>query len=340
MNDAAQALARGRERTAVRVTLRSLASPRLTLTGFALLALAVWATANDTRVSSAWLALPALWLALNLLAAMVTHRALRRGGLGLFHAALLAAMVVAVWGRLHHFEGRVELVQGAELTAAAIEPTSIGPLNDAAWRRLQFEQGPWRVHYAPGVRRAQTLSQVRSGGQALSVGDTEPLVLQGHRFYTTHNKGFAPLLHWQAAAGGDAIVGAIHLPSYPLFDWKQEQRWRTPDGTELRLWLRPDAKPDERRAYVLAPDSMAATLVVELQGQRVELRAGESVSVAAGTLRFERLLGWMGYRVHFDPALQPLLAIALLGVAGLAWHLWGRRLQQRQTARAARRVTQ
>jgi ResB-like family len=309
----------------VRTLASRLASPRLTLAGFVLLALVVWATANDTRVASGWLALPALLLALNLLAAMARHAALRRGGLGLFHACLLLCMLAAAWGRLVHFEGRVEVVQGAALDARSIEPLSIGPLNDGAWRALSFQQGDWQVHYAPGVRRAHTISDVRLAGQVAvrQVGDTEPLVLDGYRFYTTHNKGFAPLLGWQAGAR-EAITGVVHLPSYPLFDWKQEQRWHTPEGIEIKLWLRPDAALDERSRWVLEPSTMAATLVVELDGRRFELRPGDAAHTPVGTLRFERLLGWMGYRIYRDPMLQPLFWLALLGVAGLVLHLWPR----------------
>jgi hypothetical protein len=317
--------------------LPRLASPRLTLAGFALLALVVWAIANDARVASAWLAVPALLLALNLLAAMLTHPALRRGGLGLFHACLLACMVAAGWGRLVHFEGRVEVAQGAQLDALSIEPQSIGPLNRGAWRELRFEQGTWQVHYAPGVRRAHTISEVRRPGEATArrFGDTEPLLVDGYRFYTTHNKGFAPMLRWQAT-GREAIAGAVHLPSYPLFDWKQEQRWLMPDGVEVKVWLRPDAALGQREQtrWVLEPSTMAATLVVELDGRRFELRPGDEARTPAGVMRFERLLGWMGYRVYHDPMLEPLFWLALLGAAGLAWHVWPR-LFARPGARGA-----
>jgi cytochrome c biogenesis protein len=310
-------------------TMRTvLASPRLTLAGFALLALMVWATSADARVSSSWIALPSAVLAANLGATMVVHRALRRGGLGLFHAALLVGMLVVALGRMLHFEGRVEVTQGGELAAEAIEPLSIGPWNNHAWRGVRFEQGPIRVHYAAGVRRAQTVSEVLvptdgAAPAAQQVGDTTPLVIDGYRFYTTHNKGYAPLLSWQAPER-DTTAGAVHLPSYPLFDWKQEQHWRTPDGVDVKLWLRPDAPLNEREAWVFEPAAQAATLVVELQGQRFELRPGDEARVAAGRLRYERLLGWMGYRIHHDPMLLPLFWLALLGIAGLAWHLWPR----------------
>jgi hypothetical protein len=145
-------------------TMRTvLASPRLTLAGFALLALMVWATSADARVSSSWIALPSAVLAANLGATMVVHRALRRGGLGLFHAALLVGMLVVALGRMLHFEGRVEVTQGGELAAEAIEPLSIGPWNNHAWRGVRFEQGPIRVHYAAGVRQCCSCFQSNSG---------------------------------------------------------------------------------------------------------------------------------------------------------------------------------
>ena len=44
-------------------------------------------------------------------------------------------------------------------------------------------------------------------------------------------------------------------------------------------------------------------------------------------MRYERLTGWMGYRIFYDPTLLPLFVVALLGVLGLAWHLWRRSSQ-------------
>jgi hypothetical protein len=253
---------------------------------------------------------------------MTLHRKLRRGGLGLFHACLLLGMVAVAWGRLQHYEGRVELTQGAAFEATVVETMSRGPWNDGALARLQFEQGPWQVHYAPGMRRAQTVSELLVAGRSTPqrVGDTEPLVVDGYRFYTTHNKGFAPLLRWQGV-GREAVTGAVHLPSYPLFDHKQEQEWRTPEGVLVKLWLRLDTPPAEQSAWVFDPTAVAATLVVELQGRRVELRPGQEAFSPLGTLRYERLLGWMGYRIHHDPVLVPLFWLALLAIVGLARHL-------------------
>ena len=114
------------------------------------------------------------------------------------------------------------------------------------------------------------------------------------------------------------------MPAYPLFDWQQLQAWTPPGGPAMKLWVHPDTPLPTDRAFTLAPGRMAATLVLEVAGQRHSLRAGEDLSGPWGRLRFERLDGWMGYRIHRDPAMLPLLVLALAGVLGLAWHVWPR----------------
>lgn len=303
---------------------RRLASPRLTMAGFAVLGAGTLANHNLPDVPVAVIAGPLALLALNLAAALATRPALRRGGLGLFHVALLALIVLAGAGRMTHFDGRVEIAEGALLDPAQIEVTSRGPWHGSGWQGLRFRQGGYDVTYAPGVKRSHTRSAVSLEGQSspVIVGDDTPLVMEGYRFYTTHNKGFAPLLAWQPA-GGAAVRGVLHMPSYPLFDWKQENQWVAPDGSALRFWLRVDRPIPERSGWQLDPHEMPVTLVLEAGGARHELKPGASVELAGSTLRFERLLGWMGYRIFYDPTLMPMLGVALVGVFGLAWHLWG-----------------
>lgn len=303
---------------------RRLSSSRLTMAGFALLGAGALANYNVPGISAAVIAVPLAVLALNLAAALAVRPALRRGGLGLFHLALLALLVLAGVGRMTHFDGRVEMAEGALLEQARIEVTSRGPWHGTAWQRLGFRQGSYDVTYAPGVKRAHTRSVVTVEGQGdpVTVGDDTPLVLDDYRFYTTHNKGFAPQLAWQPA-GGQAVRGALHMPSYPLFDWKQENQWVAPDGRILRFWLRIDRALPEDVAWKLDPREMPVTLVLESGGARHELKPGDAVELPGATLRFERMLGWMGYRIFYDPTLIPMLVVSLAGVLGLGWHLWG-----------------
>lgn len=308
----------------MKMLARRLASPRLTMAGFALLGAGTLANYNVPDASMAFISAPLALLGLNLAAALAVRPALRRGGLGLFHAALLALLALAGVGRMMHFDARVEVTEGTLLDPAQIEVTSRGPWHGTGWQRLSFRQGGYDVAYSPGVKRSHTRSLVTTEGQGqpLTIGDDTPLVLDGYRFYTTHNKGFAPLLTWQPE-GGEAVQGALHMPSYPLFDWKQENRWTAPDGSVLRFWLRIDRALPEHAAWKLDPHEVPATLVVESGSARHELKPGDSVELAGSTLRFERMLGWMGYRIFHDPTLIPMFAVSLIGVFGLGWHLWG-----------------
>lgn len=303
---------------------RRLASPRLTIAGFALLGAGALANYNLPDTPVAVITGPLVLLALNLAAALAVRPALRRGGLGLFHVALLVMLVLAGFGRMTHFDGRVEIAEGTLLDPTRIETTSMGPWHGTDWQGLSFRQGPYEVNYAAGVRRSDTRSAVTVPGAdvPMTVGDDTPLVLDGYRFYTTHNKGFAPMLAWQPA-GGEAVRGVLHMPSYPLFDWKQENLWTAPDGSILRFWLRIDRPLPTEVAWTLDPHEVPVTLVIEAGGSRHEVKPGEAVVLAGATLRFERLLGWMGYRIFYDPTLIPMLLVSLIGVLGLAWHLWG-----------------
>ena len=317
--------------SAVGMSLRLLRSTRLTLAGFALLGAAVavgqW---QPQRVYWAVVFSLAL-LALNLTAALVFSRELRRGGLGVFHLSLLGCLLLVAWGRLTHLDARIEIVDGQPFSPDAVQVVARGPMHSDSYRDLHFTQGPFTVDYAPGLRRQHTISKVAVGhavgrqGQAPAqwqqVGDDHPLVLEGYRFYTTHNKGFAPILSW-IAPGAAALTGAVHMPDYPGSDWKQEQTWTPPAGPEMRFWLR-QAKPvTQDEAWTLEPRKTDAVLVVEFDGRRFELRPGQEAVADRGVLRYEYLAGWMGYRIFYDPTLMPLLWLSVLGVVGMAVHLW------------------
>lgn len=305
--------------------LRRLGSTRLTPWLFGLLALAVLFSHVDVRLPDTAVAAPLGLLALHLASAMALRPRLRRGGLGLFHICLLACLGLLAWGRLTHFDGRVEVAEGMPFDAAAVVPAEHGPWHDPqALAALKFTQGRFQVNYATGVKRADTRSQVQlADGSTQEVGDAQALKLSGWRFYTTHNKGFAPLLTWQAP-GQPPQSGHLHMPAYPLFDWQQLQDWTPPGGPAMKLWVHLDTPLPTDRAFILAPSDMAATLVLEVAGQRHTIRPGEAASGPWGRLRFDKLQGWMGYRIHRDPAMLPLLVLALAAVLGLAWHVWPR----------------
>jgi cytochrome c biogenesis protein ResB len=303
-----------------------LASTRLTLLGIGALGLIL--IAGEFAIFSAPGAVLAILagLTLNLAAALImTPRLRQEPGLLIFHIALLVLLILAGVGRLTHFDGHVEVMEGSAFSASEVTPDSKGWLHPDWLQGVAFVQGPFSVDYAPGVKRARTRSEIlvdaKSATETRSVGDDVPLVERGYRFYTTHNKGIAVVLTWLPIRG-EAITGAVHMPAYPAFDWKQDNAWQPPNGPEVRFWLHLDTPLKEDSAWTLASEKVSGMLVVNSQGKRVELKRGESVAVDGGALRFDELRGWMGYRIFFDPTLPWLLAAAMIAVFGLALQFW------------------
>jgi len=269
-----------------------------------------------------------LLLAVNLISAIISNpRINRRGGLLVFHLGLLSIVVLAAIGRLTHMDGRVEIIAGAEFSPELVTDVHSGPLHSGALADVKFVQGPFTVEYRAQMMRGLTHSQValpdnEGGWREAVVGDDRPLLIEGYRFYTTFNKGFAPILSWTSHDGRVSETGAVHMPSYPLFDFKQSNSWTPQGGDEIKFWLQLETGLTAEEAWVLDGRRATGTLVVNVSDERTELLPGQSVKMASGTLRYERLTTWMGYKLFYDPTLQWMFLAAFITIAGLSAHLW------------------
>lgn len=314
-------------RSAVTNAVHKLASTRLALLGMALFGGALLLTYNNPQ-SSLWLMVaPLVLLAVNLLAAVVFNpRINRQSGLLILHLALLGIILLAAVGRLTRFDGRVEITEGSLFSPGDVEITGKGPLHPGRLDQVIFAQGSFSVDYEAGLSRAHTRSHVimldDAGRQTPAVvGDQVPLALAGYLFYTTSNKGFAPLLTWIPDEGQPAS-GTVNMPTYPYFDWNQSNRWTPPGGEETRFHLQIEQPLNRESAWTLDSKHIPAALEIESGERRAVLHAGESVRLAHGVLRFDELRGWMGYKVFFDPTLPWMFWTAVTGVVGMAWHFW------------------
>ncbi len=314
----------------MRKCLRFLASTKFTLLGMGLLAVGAALSYDNPVDTPVWvLVVPMAILAVNLLAAIVSNaRINRRGGLLVFHISLLGIVILAAIGRLTHMVAHIEMVDGDTFAIEELQNVRRGPWHSGELEKVIFIQGPYTVDYAPGMVRGPTRSQVlvpdgQGGWERRVVGDDKPLILEGYRFYTTFNKGFAAVLTWMPD-GAMPVTGTVHMPSYPLFDFRQTNRWTPPDGDEIRFWLQLETglTPDE--AWTLDPRQAEGTLVVKVGEHRVELAPGEAVRLPGGALRYERLSSWMGYKLFYDPTLQWLFIVAVVGVLGLSAHFWNK----------------
>lgn len=294
-------------------------SLRTTLALLALLAVVVMA-----RPAFASLTVALGLLSVNLVAALFVHPLLRRQlPLLVSHLALLALLALVGVGRMASLDGRFELTQGVPFDGHLLDKDA-GPLYDAPLHRLAFTQYGFEIDYAPGRQRGATRNSVSWRGddgapRSAVIGDHRPLVIDGHRIYTSPNKGFAPLLRWLPTRG-ETVLGAVHLPSFPVHELRQSREWTLPDGREAWVMLQFDQTlidPAKTTSFRL-PDEHR--LVVRIGKLRATLAPGERLTIDGGTLVYEGLRTWMGYRVAYDPTLPWLLAASLLAALSLAWH--------------------
>ncbi|NOY62342.1 MAG: hypothetical protein GXP10_04165 [Gammaproteobacteria bacterium] len=308
--------------------LRALASVRLTVVGMLLLACGSVLSYGNPEAVSIWvLVVPLAFLALNLSSAIITNpRIHRRKGLLVFHSSLLGIVLLAAIGRLTYLDAHLEIINGATFDAQSLLDLKAGPLHSGRLSDVEFIQGRYTVDYRPGMSRGATRSYLQvpdgeGGWREQVVGDDTPLVVNGYRFYTSFHKGFSPIVVW-TPNNGQPEVGTIHMPPYPLFDYRQANRWTPPQGEEIKFWLRLNTGISQDSAWVLDGQRATGVLVVDSGEQRVELQPGETVVLSGGELRYQSLTTWMGYKVFYDPTIHWLFFVSVLGVLGLSYHYW------------------
>ena len=308
--------------------MRALASLKLTAAALVLLAAGVLWAYLDRRYSVPAMVAPMALLALNLAAAILTNPKFRRqGALLVFHIALLVLVLLAAAGRLTYLNGRVELAAGETFTGELLDAER-GPLHYGRLERARFVNEGFEIDYAPKWKRLETRNQVRwrgaHGEEVGLIGDQTPLVLEGYRFYTTSNKGFAPVFLWQPASG-PAQRGSVHLPPYPVMQFGQQVEWILP-GTKqavtVKLPLDGELIDYDKRSGFRVPPKHDVQLMLEEREHR--LAPGAVLELAGGRLRYEGLTTWMGYVVFYDWTLPWLLAAALAAAGALGWHFWRR----------------
>jgi len=313
----------------MRMLLRPLSSLRLTLAGMILLAIGAGLSYGNPMNMPVWvLVVPMAVLALNLLSAIIVNPGIhRRTSLLVFHLGLLGVVILSAVGFLTRYEAHVELLQGTAFSTDGLFDQRIGPWHSGELDKVHFVQGPYTVDYAAHMMRGHTRSQVevpdgRGGWETKVIGDDRPLVIDGYRFYTSFNKGYAPILTW-IPDHGRPETGSVNMPAYPLFEFKHDNSWTPPGGSEIKFWLRLDTGMKEDAAWVLDGSKTQGILVVNTtDGERVELKPGDTAQVPGGKLRYEHLTTWMGYKIFYFPTLQLLFVTAIIGVLGLFTHFW------------------
>ena len=312
--------------------LRPLASLRLTLAVFVFLAAGVLGAYLSAARTMPFLVAVLALLAINLLAAVASNRRFRRQRpLLWFHLALLVLVVLVAVGRLTYLKGQVEVLEGEAFDGQPVA-VEAGPWHRGRLDQVRFTNLGFRIDYGPGQMRLRTENRVAWNDAAgtrheAAIGDHHPLVIDGYRFYTTWNKGFALVFAWQPA-GRPAVAGSVHLPSYPANALKQAQQWTLP-GLDEPLWamLQFDGEliPLDSAGQFRLPETHS--VILRHGARRWELAppggsGPASVDLPEGRLTYLGLRTWMGYQVAYDPTLPWLLAAAVAAILALGWHFW------------------
>ena len=330
--------------------LAALASLKLSLLIFIALALGI-AGSYTERTAMTWpIAVPLMLLALNMMAALLTHPVFRqKWPLTLFHVTLIIFLLLAALGRLTYLKARVEISEGQAFDGVPVEVEQ-GPWHRSRLGQIGLFNERVEIDYSPELTIRATRNAVRwrdpaGHWQSSLVTENVPVSIFGYRFYVTNGKGFAPRFAWyprtdpltdsrNALKPDEPIIGSVHLPKYPSDAYAQQTEWSLPDG-KSKIWvaLNFDQPPlrSGQASRLQAPEADSQHHVVlwvtdpaTPQGQRHELRPGESVQLADGVLEYRSLKLWMGYLVYYDWTVPWLLGTSVFATLALGAHFWTR----------------
>ena len=322
---------------------RKLASLRLTLVGMALLAVLSVIASRSADVDAGITAVPLAVLVVNLLAALISNRSFRaQTGLLVFHVGLLLVFACIGLTVLLRYDGHVEVLQGTAYDATRVETVEQGRWHDDRLGDIEFYQGEVRINYLPGLNRQDTHSTIEyraASGELrrITIGDTRTATIDGYRIAATFNKGFALLLQWTGEDGTE-ILGAVHMPSFPEFDWKQVTTWTTPAGQEVEVELDFDQPVSSDTAeWTFGETSMPYAVRVVAAGEAPKnLREGDWARLEGGVVQAVGLRTWMAYRIEYQPFLPWMFVAAMLAIIGLGMHFARRYLPASARADANR----
>jgi hypothetical protein len=309
------------------VLLRKLASLRLTLVAMILLAVLAVVASRSADIGAGITVVPLVILVVNLFAALLTNRSFRaQTGLLVFHIGLLLVFACIGLTVLLRYDGHVEVLQGTALDAGQVTTVEQGWWHANRLENMELYQGDISINYLPGLNRQETHSTIEylaASGEMrrITIGDTRTARVDGYRVAATFNKGFALLLQWTGDDGAE-ILGAVHMPSFPEFDWKQVTTWTTPAGQDVSVELDFDAPvSSDTQAWTFGSTSMPYAVRLSVAGEQSHsLRRGEAVRLEGGIVRAADLRVWMAYRIEYLPFLPWMFVAAMLSIIGLTAH--------------------
>ncbi|VAX01402.1 hypothetical protein MNBD_GAMMA22-1941 [hydrothermal vent metagenome] len=309
-----------------KVTQAALASNRLNLS---LLIVLFFAVILYQQMTTAYrlviLLIPVALLMLKFILALVLRKiVISNPVLLIFHMALFALVSLAIVGQFTYLKATLELSTQEEFNGR-LENIDAGPWHNYQLDKVKFTNLGFSINYHKGIMRDSTRNRIQLGKQIVEIGDHVPLVIGHYRFYTTHNKGYAPLFRWIPADGSAVQLGNIHLPAYPIHEYQQAKEWTLPQ-TQQKIWtmlvIEEDLLPEDRDFNFRV--SYKHHLIIRIAGQRYVLRQGDEIKLPEGILRYDSLVSWMGYTVDYDWTRPWLFAASLIALLSLFFYYFAR----------------
>lgn len=306
-------------------SLRALASPRLMVVFFVLMAIAALAIANGLLEPTPAALIPLVLLMLNLTASIAIHARFRTDlPLLLFHASLVLFVALLAVARLTYFEGTAKVVVGGHF-AGELRTQERGALHGDGAKALRFANDGFIEVFPQRNPYRQTRNRIRfadSAGQwhGSVIGDDRPLVLDGYRIYTSRNRGFAPVLRWQSDAAA-IEVATIQLGQIGEDGYTPGSHWPIPQGPQVWVSMsteRIPPAPGSQREN-LGANTAPNRLVINHNERFYDMQLGESLALPGGRLTYSSLSAWMGYRISYDPTQPWLIATVALAITSLIW---------------------
>ena len=305
--------------------VRALASPRLTVLFFLLMAAAALGVAHGVFVPTPAALVPLGLLVVNLIASIASNPRFRADlPLLVFHLSLLAFVALLAVARLTYFEGTAKVPAGAWF-AGDLRTDERGPLHGEGARRLRFSNEGFTEEFPERNTYRYTHNRVRFRDAAGNlhegvIGNDRPLVLDGYRIYASRNRGFAPVLQW-LAEDEEIRFATVQMGQIGVDGFMTGAQWPIPGGPTIWVSLSTESTPPAagaRRENLGAKEALNK-LVVTHNERFTDLRLGESVDLPGGRLTYVGLNAWMGYNVIYDPT-RPWL-IGAVGIASISL-LW------------------
>jgi hypothetical protein len=277
-------------------------------------------------------------LGLNLLASLPQRWRgfVRKPLLGLFHAGMLALVVLGTLAGPLSWELYVEVAEGQRRALGPLSPVrgAWAPerLDGFAVTAERVEGSYWRGDASKEAVAALTVHRPDGRDEPVEVRPQRPVTVDGLRFLLTPDRGYAAVFAL-LTRGQPPQRGVIYFPNYAKNPRDQTQQLFVPGSVadiRARLKMAPVRREGAEWTLVVPADAHVELTRSDVAGPQ-RLKAGDAVPCGADLLRLDGIGRYAGLLVTWDPIGGWILALSIaLPLLLLAHYLVPERWRRRR----------